>query len=56
MKDAYWGDRLGKIRDPFGHCWVIASRKWDLTPEEIHEKHRKWVHSIFKKEDSRDKK
>jgi PhnB protein len=31
----FWGDRYGKVEDPFGHHWAIASRIEDLTPEEI---------------------
>jgi len=35
IMDAFWGDRFGKVRDPFGHDWSIATHKEDLTPEEI---------------------
>ena len=35
MMDAFWGDRYGKVRDPFGHEWEISTRMEDLTPEEI---------------------
>jgi uncharacterized glyoxalase superfamily protein PhnB len=35
IMDAFWGDRYGKVRDPFGHEWGIATHKEDLTPEEI---------------------
>jgi PhnB protein len=31
----YWGERLGRVLDPFGHVWLIASRVEDLTPAEI---------------------
>jgi hypothetical protein len=31
----FWGDRYGKVTDPFGHEWSIATHKQDLTPEEI---------------------
>jgi PhnB protein len=34
-ENQYWGDRLGRVTDPFGHVWLIASRVEDLTPEEI---------------------
>jgi PhnB protein len=34
-ENQYWGDRLGRVLDPFGHVWLIASRVEDLTPEEI---------------------
>ncbi len=33
--DTFWGDRYGKIQDPFGHVWGIATRIKNLTPEEI---------------------
>jgi PhnB protein len=33
--DQFWGDRLARLTDPFGHHWLIASRVEDLTPEEI---------------------
>ncbi len=33
--DMFWGDRYGKVADPFGHEWAIATHKQDLTPEEI---------------------
>jgi uncharacterized glyoxalase superfamily protein PhnB len=35
MTDAFWGDRYGKVTDPFGHEWEIATHKEDLTGEEI---------------------
>ena len=33
--DAFWGDRYGKVVDPFGHEWGIATHKEDLDGEEI---------------------
>jgi PhnB protein len=35
VEDAFWGDRYGKLADPFGHEWSLATHKEDLTPEEI---------------------
>jgi len=35
MMDAFWGDRLGKIKDLFGHTWAFATHKWIYTPEEM---------------------
>jgi len=29
------GDRYGRVTDPFGHEWSLATHKQDLTPEEI---------------------
>lgn len=25
MADQFWGDRYGRLMDPFGHCWSIGS-------------------------------
>ena len=36
MEDAFWGDRYGQLRDPFGHSWSIAHHIRDMSPEEIH--------------------
>jgi uncharacterized glyoxalase superfamily protein PhnB len=38
LEDAYWGDRYGKVADPFGHHWSLASRRRDLSAEEIAER------------------
>ncbi len=35
VADMFWGDRFGKLVDPFGHHWGIATRIADLTPEQI---------------------
>ena len=26
IADQFWGDRYGRLRDPFGHSWSIASK------------------------------
>lgn len=35
LANTYWGDRYGQISDPFGHQWSLATRKLNLTAEEI---------------------
>ncbi len=35
--DAFWGDRYGKLQDPYGHEWSFATHKKDMTPEEMAE-------------------
>jgi PhnB protein len=35
VADMFWGDRYGKLKDPFGHNWSIATHKEDVTPEEV---------------------
>jgi PhnB protein len=41
LADQFWGDRYGHVRDPFGFVWSLASRKEELTPEEIEERQAK---------------
>lgn len=37
-KDQFWGDRAGRLTDPFGNEWMIATHKEDLTPEKMMER------------------
>ena len=38
LADQFWGDRTGTITDPEGYTWTIATRKEDLTPEELNQR------------------
>ena len=38
VEDQFYGDRMGKLEDPFGHVWSIGTHKEDLTPEEVGER------------------
>ena len=38
LSDMFWGDRYGKLVDPFGHHWSIAEHLEDLTPEQMRER------------------
>ncbi len=42
-RDMFWGDRYAGLIDPFGHEWTLASRRKELTPEQIAERARRWV-------------
>ena len=33
--DQFWGDRMGVLKDPFGHQWSLATHTEDVSPEEI---------------------
>lgn len=35
LADMFWGDRYGRLTDPFGHSWSLATHKEDVTPEEM---------------------
>jgi uncharacterized glyoxalase superfamily protein PhnB len=38
LADMFWGDRYGKLIDPFGHHWSIAEHMEDVTPEQMQKK------------------
>jgi PhnB protein len=35
LMDMFWGDRWGKVLDPFGHEWQLASHVEDVSPREM---------------------
>src|SRR5881409_3224327 len=35
VADMFWGDRYGKVTDPYGHEWSLGTHKKDVTPEEM---------------------
>lgn len=35
VDDMFWGDRYGKISDPFGHEWQVATHVEDVAPEDM---------------------
>ena len=41
VSEQFWGDRYGKIEDPFGHHWSVATHVRDVSREEMAEAMRK---------------
>jgi PhnB protein len=35
LDDQFYGERSGRLRDPFGHQWMMSKRIEDLSAEEI---------------------
>jgi len=35
VMDQFWGDRYGKLSDPFGHKWSIGTHVKDLSMDEM---------------------
>ena len=35
VDDMFWGDRYGRLEDPFGHQWSVATHIRDVSPEEM---------------------
>jgi uncharacterized glyoxalase superfamily protein PhnB len=43
VADQFWGDRYGLLADPFGHTWAIATRKENLTTEEMMQRGQEYM-------------
>jgi uncharacterized glyoxalase superfamily protein PhnB len=48
MMDAFWGDRYGVVKDPYGHSWAIATHVEDLTPEQIKQRQEEFFAQMAK--------
>jgi PhnB protein len=35
LQNRFYGDRSGTVRDPFGHVWAFATRKEEITVDEL---------------------
>lgn len=35
LADMFWGDRYGRLADPYGHSWSLATHKEDVAPDEM---------------------
>ncbi len=43
VTDQFWGDRSGKIEDPFGYRWGLATHIEDVSPEEMDRRSKAWM-------------
>jgi PhnB protein len=41
LEDQFWGDRYGKLVDPFGHHWSVATHVRDVSKEEAQQAMKK---------------
>jgi uncharacterized glyoxalase superfamily protein PhnB len=46
LADQFWGDRSGTFTDPHGYRWTIATRKEDLTPQEINQRMEAFMKNV----------
>jgi len=47
--DMFWGDRFGKLSDPFGHKWSIATHIRDMSEEEIEKAQEEFMSQMMPK-------
>ncbi|HTB34819.1 MAG TPA: VOC family protein [bacterium] len=46
LQDMFWGDRMGKLRDPFGHLWTIATCRYLVGEAELKKGMDEWVEAM----------
>jgi PhnB protein len=39
----FCGERMGRLRDPFGHLWLLTQRIEELSVEEIQQRRNAWA-------------
>ena len=42
LMDTFWGDRYGKVADPFGYQWGLATHVEDVSEEEMGKRAAQW--------------
>jgi PhnB protein len=47
-QDMFWGDRFGKLTDPFGHSWALATHIEDVAPEEMKKRSQAYMEQMSK--------
>ena len=48
VADQFWGDRYGKLEDPFGHSWSIATHVREVSMEEAQKAMQQMAKSMNK--------
>ena len=43
VADQFDGDRRGTLTDPFGHVWLLATKKENVSPEEMQKRFEKMM-------------
>src|SRR5215207_10245347 len=48
MTHLFWGDRVGRVRDPFGNLWWIQTRIEDVSHEEMQRRaaEKEWIDAM----------
>ena len=54
LENVFWGDRYGKVTDPFGHEWGIATHIKDVSPEEMKKASDEWMAQMNQAQEQRE--
>ncbi|HLI79785.1 MAG TPA: VOC family protein, partial [Candidatus Binataceae bacterium] len=43
IADQFYGDRGGRLQDPFGHMWIVSTHREDMAPQEMTRRAAEWM-------------
>ena len=43
VNNQFYGDRSGRLQDPFGHIWILATHIEDVSPAEMQKRFDDWT-------------
>ncbi|MGB6876235.1 MAG: VOC family protein [Candidatus Acidiferrales bacterium] len=43
LANQFWGDRFGKLTDPYEYNWGVATHVEDVAPEEMDRRSKEWM-------------
>ncbi len=46
IDDWFYGDRGGRLEDPFGHMWIVSTHKEDVALEEMSRRAAEWMKAM----------
>ena len=46
IDDWFYGDRSGRLEDPFGHMWIVSTHKEDVTAAEMTRRAEEWMKAM----------
>ena len=46
IADWFYGDRGGRLEDPFGHMWIVSTHKEDVAPDEMARRAEEWMKAM----------
>ncbi len=46
VDDQFYGDRSGRLEDPFGHTWIISTHTEDLTTSEMQRRFNTYMRKV----------
>jgi len=49
VADMFWGDRFGKVVDPFGHHWNMATHTEEVAPADMERRAKEWMAQMAQK-------